>query len=96
MAGARQRWNAPIGSKCRQPGSPSSRYDIAWLQCRAARALLEWSQAELAYQARVAAKTVADFERGATEPNPRTLARIAETRELAGIELLNDGAPACA
>jgi transcriptional regulator with XRE-family HTH domain len=63
------------------------------LQCRAARALLEWSQAELAYQARVTTKTVADFERSTTEPYPRTLTQIAEALEFAGVELLNDGAP---
>jgi transcriptional regulator with XRE-family HTH domain len=63
------------------------------LQCRAARALLEWSQVELAHQAGVTTKTVADFERGATEPYRRTLAQIAEALELAGVELLYDGAP---
>ena len=59
----------------------------------AARALLEWSQAELAYQARVTTKTIADFERGKTDPYPRTLTQIAEALEFAGVELLNDGAP---
>jgi transcriptional regulator with XRE-family HTH domain len=63
------------------------------IQCRAARALLGWSQAELAYQARVAIKTVADFERGMTAPHRRTLAQIAEALEDAGVQFLNGGAP---
>jgi transcriptional regulator with XRE-family HTH domain len=63
------------------------------IQCRAARALLGWSQAELADQARVTTKTVADFERGMTAPHRSTLARIAEALEDAGVQFLNGDAP---
>jgi transcriptional regulator with XRE-family HTH domain len=62
-------------------------------QCRAARALLDWSQEVLAHRARLTKKTIADFERGATAPYARTLAKIVDALELAGIELLNGGAP---
>lgn len=62
-------------------------------QCRAARALLDWSQEKLADQAGVTTKTIADFERGATTPYARTITMITAALELAGIELLNGGAP---
>jgi transcriptional regulator with XRE-family HTH domain len=62
-------------------------------QCRAARALLGWSQAELAERAGVAKQTLADFERGARSPYPRTLADIKKVLEAEGIEFMNGGAP---
>ncbi len=62
-------------------------------QCRAARALLSWSQAELAERAGVAKQTLADFERGARSPYPRTLADIKKVLEAEGIEFMNGGAP---
>jgi transcriptional regulator with XRE-family HTH domain len=62
-------------------------------QCRAARALLNWSQAELAERASVAKQTLADFERGARSPYPRTLADIKKALEVEGIEFLNGGSP---
>jgi transcriptional regulator with XRE-family HTH domain len=62
-------------------------------QCRAARGLLGWSQAELAASSTVATKTLADFERGARVPYERTLADIRRTLESAGIEFLNHGQP---
>ncbi len=63
------------------------------LQCRAARALLDWSQEELAHHASVTQKTIADFERGATRPYARTITKIIVALELAGVELLNGEAP---
>ena len=55
-------------------------------QCRAGRALLNWSQEELAKRARVAKQTLADFERGAWSPYPRTLADIREALEAEGVD----------
>lgn len=57
-------------------------------QCRAARALLNWSQADLAERAKVAKQTLADFERGARTPYARTLADIRAALEGAGIEFI--------
>ena len=54
-------------------------------QCRAARALIPWSQAELAAASKVAIKTIADFERGARTPYDRTLADILAALEFAGV-----------
>jgi transcriptional regulator with XRE-family HTH domain len=57
-------------------------------QCRAARALLGWSQRELEERSRVSKKTIADFERGVTSPQARTLDDLFEAFDEAGIELL--------
>jgi transcriptional regulator with XRE-family HTH domain len=57
-------------------------------QCRAARALLGCSQADLEQAAKVAKKTIADFERGVRRPYDRTLAALLEALETAGVELI--------
>ena len=57
-------------------------------QNRAARALLNWSQAELEAAAKVAKKTIADFERGSRQPHPRTIAAIRTALEAAGVEFI--------
>jgi transcriptional regulator with XRE-family HTH domain len=57
-------------------------------QCRAARALLDWSQGELATHSKVATKTLADFERGNRTPYDRTLADIRGALEAAGVEFI--------
>ncbi len=62
-------------------------------QCRAARAMLEWSRDDLAVAAKVARRTVVDFERGARNPYDRTLADIKLALEAAGIEFTDDDAP---
>ena len=62
-------------------------------QCRAARALLNWSQEELVRQSKITKKTIADFERGATRPRSRTLAQLIAAFEAAVIEFLNGQRP---
>ncbi len=57
-------------------------------QCRAARALLNWTQATLAERAGVARKTVADFELGERVLHVRTRRDITATLEQAGIEFV--------
>jgi transcriptional regulator with XRE-family HTH domain len=58
-------------------------------QCRAARALLGWTQEDLVAHSHITKKTIADFERGAvTIPRPHTLAQITAALEAAGIEFL--------
>ena len=59
-------------------------------QCKAARALLGISQAQLAEAAGVATPTIADFERGARTPYQRTLQDIRDTLEAAGIEVIDE------
>jgi DNA-binding XRE family transcriptional regulator len=57
-------------------------------QCRAARALLEWTQDQLAETASVSKKTLADFEAGKRTPYDRTLADIQKALEEAGIQFI--------
>lgn len=60
-------------------------------QCRAARALLGWSQTDLEQRAAVARKTLADFEAGKRQPYQRTLADIRRVLEEAGISFVPAG-----
>lgn len=62
--------------------------NITPAQCRAARAMLEWSQQELANRAKVARKTLADFEGAKSVPYPRTLDDVREALESAGVEFI--------
>ena len=54
-------------------------------QCRAARALIEWSRESLAEASHVALRTIVDFERGAREPRDATLAALRRALEAAGV-----------
>lgn len=58
-------------------------------QCRAARALLGWSQPDLADAVGIARETIAHFERGARTPHPNNLTAIRSTLEAAGIDFID-------
>lgn len=58
-------------------------------QCRGARAMLGWSQDQLEASAKVAKKTIADFEREARQPYPRTLEALRAALEAAGVEFID-------
>jgi transcriptional regulator with XRE-family HTH domain len=60
-------------------------------QCRAARALLDWSQSDLMAHCGASQKTITDFERGLTRPYRRTLTAIIAAFEVAGIEFIDRG-----
>jgi predicted transcriptional regulator len=64
-------------------------------QCRAARGLLDWGQADLAEKAAVGIVTVRQFEAGAHAPRRATLDVIKRAFEAAGVELIdeNGGGP---
>ncbi len=62
--------------------------NISGPQCRAARGLIGWSQEDLRKAAKVARKTLADFERCLTTPYDRTLRDIIEALEKAGVEFI--------
>ena len=64
-------------------------------QCRAARGLLGWSQADLAEAALIGIVTVRQFETGAHEPRRLTLHAIRKAFEAAGVEFIdeNGGGP---
>jgi transcriptional regulator with XRE-family HTH domain len=57
-------------------------------QCRGARAMLGLSQSDLETISKVTTKTIADFERGATRPQPRTLDGLKEALEAAGVQFI--------
>jgi transcriptional regulator with XRE-family HTH domain len=77
-----------------QPASPAWTSEITAAQVRAARALLAWSQRDLASKAQVATSTVADFERGYRVPVQNSLDAIREALEAAGVTLASGGATA--
>jgi len=64
-------------------------------QCRAARALLNWSQDDLAERSGVAKKTIADLERDARYATERTSTALQETLEASGVVFIpaNGGGP---
>jgi transcriptional regulator with XRE-family HTH domain len=58
-------------------------------QCRAARALLDWTQEELAERAGVSRSTVRGFENGQHEPHRASAAMIRTALEQAGVMLID-------
>jgi len=59
-------------------------------QSRAGRALLGWTQDELAVAASVAKRTIADFESGRRSTYDRTLRDMREAMERAGVAFMGD------
>ena len=68
----------------------SDKITITLEQCRAARALLGWSRAELADRSKVAQATLADFETGKRNSYARTLADVRAALEAAGVEFISE------
>jgi transcriptional regulator with XRE-family HTH domain len=62
-------------------------------QSRAARGLLDWSQAELAAQSNLSESTVRDFEKGRRVPSINNLAAIRRALEAAGVEFIDGNQP---
>ena len=69
--------------------------DFTAEQCRAARGLLNWSQYDLEAKAKIAQKTIANFELAKSTPRGSTLAKIKACLEKAGVEFIpeNGGGP---
>lgn len=61
---------------------------ITAAQCRAARALVAWSQDTLAKESKVAKATIANFEAGRRAPYDRTLADLQRALESAGVKFI--------
>jgi transcriptional regulator with XRE-family HTH domain len=64
-------------------------------QSRAARALLDWSQAELAEAAHLGMSTIRDFEKGRRVPTHNNYLGIQRALEVAGVEFIADNQYQC-
>jgi transcriptional regulator with XRE-family HTH domain len=62
-------------------------------QSRAARGLLDWSQAQLASQSNLSESTVRDFEKGRRIPSVNNLTAIQKALEAVGVEFTNGDQP---
>ncbi|MGA7808668.1 helix-turn-helix domain-containing protein [Bradyrhizobium sp.] len=62
-------------------------------QSRAARGLLDWSQAELAARSNLSESTIRDFEKGRRIPSINNLAAIRRALEAAGVEFIDGDQP---
>ncbi len=60
-------------------------------QSRAARAWLNWSQADLAVKAGVGLSTIRDFEKGVRKPMNNNMVAIRRAFYSAQVEFLSDG-----
>ena len=58
---------------------------INYKQCKAARALLDWSHEDLSQRAEVAKATIGDFERGARNLRIETMQKVVTVLENEGI-----------
>lgn len=64
---------------------------ITAAQCRAARALINWSQDDLAKASKVGRATLANFESEKSTPYERTLRDIQSSLEEAGVIFIDTG-----
>jgi DNA-binding XRE family transcriptional regulator len=60
-------------------------------QCRAARALLQWSQSKLAKTANVSRKTISNFEKEVRTPFGNNMVSIRTALQNAGVEFFTGG-----
>ena|SRR5436190_1354446 len=59
-------------------------------QCRAGRALIEWSQAQLSQSAAIDVQTIADFEKRFRSVDETTRRRLRATLEAAGVVFISE------
>lgn len=67
----------------------ATKNDICADQLRAARSLLNWSQAELSKKSGYALATINNIERGLYQAHPGTLDNIVQTFEEAGVQFID-------
>ncbi len=64
-------------------------------QCKAARAVVNWSQTDLSKESGVSLRAIQEFEAKQRKPNPTTLQGLRSALERYGIEFSQDGASLC-
>ena len=64
---------------------------ITRAQIRAARALIGWTQTDLAQASGISQVAIKNFERGATDPRASTLTSIQDALDEAGVIFLEPG-----
>lgn len=57
-------------------------------QCRAARALLDWSQEDLAQASGIAKRTIASFEKGQRTPYEKSIVALSGALGAGGVEFI--------
>ncbi len=62
-------------------------------QCKAARAILDWTQPRLADAASLGLSTIVDFERSRREVSAEAIQAMRAAFEAAGIEFTNEEGP---
>lgn len=60
-------------------------------QMKAARALLGWTQEDLAHKSRLSPITINRIERGLQEPQPETLTALSKAFTKGGVEFVDGG-----
>lgn len=76
---------------CLEGGSSVSKVMITNAQIRAARALLDWKQTDLAKAAKVSEMSVKNLEKGDKDPRVSTVKAVQAAFESAGIEFIEGG-----
>jgi transcriptional regulator with XRE-family HTH domain len=66
-------------------------YKLTPAQCKAARAMLEWTQKDLAVHSKVGLSTISDFEAKNRKPHFRTVGALEMAFEKAGIRFFVGG-----
>ncbi|MBX5151197.1 helix-turn-helix transcriptional regulator [Rhizobium lentis] len=64
---------------------PIDDFSLSASQCRAARALIAWSEDDLSSAAKIPKATIARFEAGKLSPDEQTLRDLKESLEAAGV-----------
>jgi hypothetical protein len=85
MTAAKSLYDAPMSSHL--VTSPTA---LTAAQCRAARALIDWSQAQLSQSASIDVNTIADFEKRFRAADETTRRRLRATLEAAGVVFVSE------
>ena len=82
--------DAMLRNSCQHKKCDRGFFMLTSAQCRAARALLDWSRERLAETSKVGLRTVVDFERSAREPREVTKEALVRALENAGVIFVSE------